>query len=70
MPDEVTLIDGVVAPLDHKYELPLLAVRVTLPPWQNVVAPPGVIVAVGAGFTVTVVGDDVAPQLPLETVTL
>jgi len=36
---------------------------VTLPPAQNVVAPLGVIVAVGSGFTVTVcdAGDDVQP---------
>jgi len=35
--------------------VPPLAVSVTLPPEQNVVAPLGVIVAVGSGFTVTVV---------------
>jgi hypothetical protein len=34
----------------------LLEVKVTLPPAQNVVGPPGVIVGVaGSGFTVTVV---------------
>jgi hypothetical protein len=38
---------------------------------QNVVEPLGVIVAVGNGFTVTVVGADVAEQLfPLVTVTV
>lgn len=34
-----TLIDCVVAPLLQLYEVPLLAVRVTDPPWQKVVAP-------------------------------
>ena len=48
------------------------AVSVTLPPAQNVVGPPGVIVGV-AGFelTVTVVGAEVALQpLPSVTVTV
>ena len=56
-PAMVTLIDCVVAPFDQRYELPALEVRVTLLPWQKVVAPLGVIVgAAGAAFTVTVVG--------------
>ena len=62
MPLEFTVIDGVVAPLDHRYELPALAVSVTLPPAQNVVGPPAVIVAVGAGLTATGVAADVALQ--------
>mgnify|MGYP006271121275 CR=1 FL=1 len=37
----------------HWYELPVLAVNVTLPPEQNVVAPPAVIAGVGNAFTVT-----------------
>ena len=35
----VTLIDCVVAPFDHEYAVPLVAVSVTLPPAQNVVGP-------------------------------
>ena len=47
-----------------------VAVSVTEPPAQKVVAPLGVIVAVGKGFTVTTVIADVAEQLlPLVTVT-
>jgi hypothetical protein len=43
------LIDGVVAPLDHKYDVPADEVKVTEPPAQNVVGPPAVIVgAAGA----------------------
>jgi antibiotic biosynthesis monooxygenase (ABM) superfamily enzyme len=43
-------------PFDHWYDKPVppLAVKVTEPPWQNVVAPLAVIVAVGNGLTVTV----------------
>ena len=63
------MIDGVTAPLDHRYELPLLAASVTLPPWQNVVAPLGVIVAVGNALTVTTVAADVALQ-PFAPVTV
>ncbi len=40
-------------------------VSVTLPPAQNVVGPPGVIVGVGgAGLTVTVVAEDGALEQP------
>ena len=62
-------MDFVVFPFDHRYELPVLAVSVTLPPAQNVVAPLAVMVAVGLFVTVTTVGADVAEQLPLLTVT-
>ena len=48
------MIDCVVSPVDHKYELPADAVSVTLLPLQNVVGPLGVIVAAGVAFTVTV----------------
>ena len=65
----LTVIDGVVAPVDQRYELPALAVSVTEPPGQNVVGPLAVMVAAGAGFTVTDVGDDVALQ-PSAFVTL
>jgi hypothetical protein len=58
----VTLIEGVVAPFDHKYDAPLDAVNVTDPPVQKVVAPLAVIVGVGAAPTVTVVALDVAEQ--------
>ena len=60
-----------VAPLLHNHDVPALAVKFTVPPAQNVVAPPAVIVAVGNAFTVTVVNADVAEQpLALLTVTL
>jgi hypothetical protein len=63
-------MDCVVAPLDQRYDVPLLAVSVTEPPVQNVVGPPAVIVAVGFAFTVTTVAADVALQpLPFVTVT-
>jgi len=57
------VIAAVVAPVDQRYETPPEAVSVTLPPAQNVVAPLGVIVAVGSGLTVTVMlaGVDVQP---------
>jgi hypothetical protein len=44
----------------------LLEVSVTLPPAQNVVGPPGVIVGVaGVGLTVTLVAEDGALAQPL-----
>ena len=50
----LTTIDCVVAPLDQSQELAALAVRVTLPPAQNVVGPSAVIVGTGGGLlTVT-----------------
>ena len=46
-----------------------LEVNVTLPPAQNVVAPPAVIVGVaGKGFTVTLVANDVADVQPFALV--
>ena len=61
----VTVIDCVVAPPgDHTLLVALLEVKVTLPPAQNVVAPPAVIVGVaGVGLTVTTVAAEVAEQL-------
>ncbi len=60
----------VVAALLHKYELAVLAVNVTLPPWQNVVAEPANMVgAVGNELTVTFVTKEVAGQ-PLALVTV
>jgi hypothetical protein len=58
----LTVIDEVVAPFDHKYAVPLLAVSITLPPLQNVVAPFGVMVGTGADPTLTDVADEVAEQ--------
>ena len=55
VPDVLTLIAAVVAPVDQRYDVPPLAVSVTFPPVQKVVGPFGVIVAVGSGFAVTVV---------------
>lgn len=61
MPEAVTVIDCVVAPLDHKYEEEAGAESVTEPPEQNVVGPPAEIVGVaGAALTVTVVPADAA----------
>ena len=65
------MIEGVVAPLDQRYDEPALAVSVTDPPVQNVVAPDGVMVAAGAAFTVTTVGTEAVLQpLAFVTVTL
>ena len=65
-----TTIDWVVTPVDHKYELPVLEVKVTLPPAQKVVDPLAVIVGVaGAGFTVTVVPALAALEQPEAFVT-
>jgi hypothetical protein len=63
VPEELTVIAAVVAPVDQRYDTPPEAVSVTFPPAQNVVAPLGVIVAVGSGFTVTIcdAGVDVQP---------
>lgn len=47
-PEAVTTIAWVVAPFDQSHDAPVLAVRVTLWPSQNVVGPLAVIVAVAA----------------------
>lgn len=59
----------VVAPLLHKYEEPVLAVKVTEPPEQMLVEPPAVMVAVELDVMVTATGKEVAEQDPLYTVT-
>jgi hypothetical protein len=59
----------VCPPGAQSHDEPALALNVTLPPVQNVVGPPGVIVAVGNVFTVTVVPVDVAEQPFAVTVT-
>jgi hypothetical protein len=57
--------------VDQRYDDPLDAVRGTLPPAQNVVGPPALIVAVGLAFTVTAVAADGALHpLAFVTVTL
>ena len=61
----MTVIDCVVWPPGVQ-TLPVaeLEVKVTVPPWQKVVGPLGVIVGVaGVGLTVTTVGAEVAVQL-------
>jgi hypothetical protein len=63
------VIEAVVAPVDQRYDEPLDAVSVTLPPAQKVVGPPAVMVAVGLALTVTVVADVVVLQ-PLAPVTV
>ena len=64
------MILGVVAPFDHKYELPELAVKTTLPPTQKLVAPFVVTVGVAAlPLALTVVGPVVALQ-PFDPVTV
>ena len=52
-PLAVGVVTLVVAPVLHKQVLPdpPLAVKVTFPPWQKVVAPKADIVAVGNDFT-------------------
>ena len=62
------MISWLVSPVDHNHEFPLLAVSVTDPPSQNVVGPPGVMVATGDGSTVTV-AEAVPVHAPLFTVT-
>lgn len=65
----LTSIDCVIAPLDQSQDAPELAVRVTVPPVQNVVGPDAVMVACGFAFTVTTTGADVALQ-PFAPVTI
>ena len=65
------MIDWVVAPFYQVFPVAEDEVNVTLPLWQNIVAPEVDIVGVaGKAFTVTVVAADVADeQVPLLTVT-
>ena len=71
MPDAVTVMDWVVAPLLQVLPVAALDVSVTLPPSQKVVAPDVLTVGVaGTGFTVTVTGVEAADwQLPFVTYT-
>ena len=68
-PLAVALIDCVVAPVDHRYVKPAGAVSATLPPAQNVVGPPAVMVGAGFAFTVTTVAAEV-PLQPVASVTV
>ena len=61
-------MDCVCNPFDHKYVEPVLAVKTTEPPAQNVVAPPDAIVADADGLTVTDAVVDA--EQPLTFVTL
>lgn len=68
MPDEVTKIVCVVAPVFHVFPLALLEFNTTLPPAQNVVGPLAVMVGVGCtGLTVTltVVVGELHPLAPV-----
>ena len=65
----------VVAPLLQRYDVPALDVKTTLPPEQNVVAPPGVIVGVdGKALTVTTVAvleaEQTVPEDDIKAVTV
>jgi hypothetical protein len=61
----------VTAPVLHKYEVPVLAVSITESPWQKLVAPDEVIVAVAGAFTVTAVAVEVAEHpFPFVTFTV
>jgi len=53
VPEVLTVIGGETAPVLHKYVPPPEAVSFTLPGAQKVVAPDGVMVAVGFALTVT-----------------
>jgi hypothetical protein len=65
VPDVDTVIDCVVAPVDHTFPLAEEDVNTTLPPAQKVVGPPALMVGVaGSGFTVTVVPAEVAEVQP------
>ena len=60
-PAAETVIDGVVAPVDQRYESPPLAVSVVVPPPGQIVRLPE-ITATGAGFiTIVSVTDDEQP---------
>ena len=65
------MIDCVVAPFDQVFPEAFDDVNVTDPPEQKVVGPLVEMVgAIGAEFTVTLIGLDVAEQDPFETLTV
>jgi hypothetical protein len=63
VPEEFTVIEREVALLDQRYELATELVSVTLPPWQNVVAPDGVMVGVGVAVPLAIVIEAVPVQV-------
>ncbi len=63
-------VAAVVLPFDHWYPVPPDPVRVTEPPAQKVVGPPGVITATGSALTVTEVLSVSVQPLALVTVTV
>ena len=64
------MIACVVSPVDQRLSVAEDEVNTTEPPEQNVVDPLAVIVGtVGNAFTVIPIGDDIAEQKPLLTVT-
>lgn len=70
VPEVLTVIDCVVAPVLHVFPVVLDDVNVTLPPVQNVVGPLAEIVgALGKGFTV-IVDEAVEDVQPFPSVTL
>lgn len=67
----VTVIEFVVSLVDQVFPVGADDVKVTEPPLQKVVGPPGVIVGVAGGaFTVIMVPALVEVQVPLDTVTV
>ena len=65
-------MNWVVAPFDQTFPLAADEIRMTLPPWQNVVGPDAVTVgAAGAGvIETTVAADEGDVQVPLLTETV
>ena len=66
----MTVMDCVVAPVDQRYESAVEAVRTTSSPAQKVVGPSGVMLATGAGVTLTFVAAEESLQPLVVTVTL
>ena len=65
MPDADTLMDWVVAPVDHRYEDPAEAVSVADEPEHTFIEPAGLIVGVGGvAPVVTEVAADTAVHPP------
>jgi hypothetical protein len=69
LPEVLTVIEGAVEPFDQTYVEAPVAVKVTEPPEQNVVAPFAVAVTTGSTLTVTGIAADVAVH-PLASVTV
>ena len=67
----IIVIALVVSLVDHVFPAGADEVKITEPPLQKVVGPPGVIIGVAGGaFTVTIVPALVEVQVPLDTVTV